>query len=574
MLLFFLQLPFPLFVPFIFAAVLNRIGPVALLGLILALAVSPTVAVSKRLLRKAVRIPESAVRMPMLVRAGSGAGKSRFLGRLFVWQEFWLGTPQVVIDSEGQTIDNFLDKLMRLPEVLLEMGVSVDKVHEVQASLLSRVRYIDLGNDDYVVPLPFLYRLGNESLSVIGSRFFEVVKSLDVDLKSAPMLGKNAFRRCSVNISMILYALGMQLTEAEQVLRNPEAWLGRARKALEQYPDELPPAIRYLEKLSQANEGARERMTTSFFNKLDPLILSPAMRATFGASLPGLVLQEIRNHSLIVLVDGRNLKGEETSEFALRWVWDNIIQDVKIRGPNRDDPLLLVVDELSTMVPSDQDAADQFAKELDKVISVLARNRSLRVCLATQELGQYSPRLQRTLLFMPIQFQGRSQDEKTAETLARLYFRHDPHKVKKTVPVWMSDMLGPYVVDHTTEEYTPEEQLLAERDMYLEMPKFKFLVRFPSEEGDVANNVVWASIANLDPGQYPDSLFLSQVRERITIHDGQPIQEILAQIDARSKTKKDRPAKGTGRPIAETRLIHTDGQDEPEEVPIFTIEDD
>jgi hypothetical protein len=571
--LFFLQLLFSLFAHFISAPLLSRIGAVASIYFILALAVSPTVAVSKKLLAKAVRISESAMRMPMLVRAGSGAGKSRLLGRLIAWQEFLLGTPQVVIDREGQTIDNFLCKLTRLPETLLKMGHPVDWIHDVQAALWSRVRYIDLGNDDHVVPFPLLYRLGNESLAVIGSRFMEVVKSIDVALASASIEGLNAARRASVNLGMILWAMGLQLTEAEQMVQKPDAWLGRARKVLEQYPDELPRAIRYLEKLSRTDERSRERMTASFFNALEPVILDPAMRATFGAKLPGLIWPEVRQQGLTVLVDGRKLRGRERREFALRWAWDYTIQDVKNRGPNRDAPLHLVVDELATMVPGDEGAANHFAKELDEVINVLARNHSLRLSLATQELGQYSPRLQRTLLYMPIQFQGRTQDVPTAEALADLYFRHDPHKVKKYVPQYMSDLIGPYVVQTLTEEYTPEEQLLAVRDMYLDLPKLTFLVRFPSEEGDVASNELRASIAQLDPGQYPDGEFLSQVRELIMRRDGQPIQAVLAEIDARSKARIELSAKRSRQPVAETRLVNVDAQDEPEEIPVFTIDD-
>ena len=85
--------------------------------------------------------------------------------------------------------------------------------------------------------------------------------------------------------------------------------------------------------------------------------------------------------------------------------------------------------------------ADQFAADLDEMINQIARNYSLYLTLATQELYQFSERLQKTLLSMTL-IQGRTSDPDAAEMLTRRLDRYDPYLVKKYENVWMSDLFG------------------------------------------------------------------------------------------------------------------------------------
>src|SRR5512147_1428403 len=95
------------------------------------------------------RLPEDVQTIPGHVRsmgismwASKGAGKSRTLGRLIAWQDFYTGVPLVVLDPVGETIDNFLDKLVHLPP-------------EERIDAWHRVRYVNLaGMDGLVVPWP------------------------------------------------------------------------------------------------------------------------------------------------------------------------------------------------------------------------------------------------------------------------------------------------------------------------------------------------------------------------------------------------------------------------------------
>src|SRR5512135_3806386 len=97
------------------------------------------------------RLPEDVQTIPDAVRsmgisawATKGAGKSRALGRLIAWQDFYRGVPLVMFDPIGAAIDHVLDKLLQLPPA-------------ERLAAEERVRYVRVaGQDGLVVPFPIL----------------------------------------------------------------------------------------------------------------------------------------------------------------------------------------------------------------------------------------------------------------------------------------------------------------------------------------------------------------------------------------------------------------------------------
>src|SRR5437660_1166359 len=63
-------------------------------------------------------LSDDARSMGIRLAAGKGSGKSTFMGRLLAWLDFIRGVPTVIFDPHGPTIDNFLDKVVRLPPEL------------------------------------------------------------------------------------------------------------------------------------------------------------------------------------------------------------------------------------------------------------------------------------------------------------------------------------------------------------------------------------------------------------------------------------------------------------------------
>ena len=104
--------------------------------------------IPKGMNRNLLWIPDKARSMGIHVQAGKGSGKSRMLGRMIAWLDFIRGVPMVIFDPHGPTIDNFLDKLTRMPR-------------ELQERLWQRVLYVDMsGQSGQVIPFPLYYRLG------------------------------------------------------------------------------------------------------------------------------------------------------------------------------------------------------------------------------------------------------------------------------------------------------------------------------------------------------------------------------------------------------------------------------
>src|SRR4051794_24931105 len=110
-----------------------------------------------------IKIPDRARNMGIHVVAAKGSGKSRLIGRGILFQDFRDGIPTVVLDPKGQTIDNFLDRLMWLD--LKE-----------QQELTKRIVYVDMsGRSGYVHAFPLYYRLPGDSLRKVATRFLELV---------------------------------------------------------------------------------------------------------------------------------------------------------------------------------------------------------------------------------------------------------------------------------------------------------------------------------------------------------------------------------------------------------------
>ena len=275
--------------------------------------------------RQPLLLSSEARRMPVFMGAGSGSGKSRFLGRLLSPQDVLNGYPLVILDPHGVMIDNLLDKLRRLPATIPE---------EVRRQLWQRIRYVDMsGKGGHIVPFPFYYRLGNESLHTIAQRPIDVFGKVDPYLRTASIEGFSALKRVGSNVGMLLTAMECQITEAADLLRRPDEWINRAKRRLDKYGDELAPAVGFLAEYKKLNDGARHRLRGSFMNKIDQFELDPVMRAMFGPNQPGIDWDEVVQKRQAVLLDFRHVHDLERRQFLMMWVYQYFMSFIKHRGP-------------------------------------------------------------------------------------------------------------------------------------------------------------------------------------------------------------------------------------------------
>jgi hypothetical protein len=288
-------------------------------------------------------ISRSARSMGIYVLAGRGTGKSRLLGRKIASEDFFAGIPQVIIDPVGATIDNFLDKVIR---VLQHLPASQHPF------ILQRIRYVDMsGKAGSITPFPLYYCLGTErSLLEIAERYLQVIIKSNPDLFSAQVLGWPPLHRIGVYTGIVLAALGLQITEAESLLSHPEDWERRGRFAeAERRSAEAKPAVSYFrETYIPMRPADRSRLITPFLDKIFTFSLDPVLRAMFGATEPGIKWDDVAEKGQTVLLDFRAELDAEMRRFKMLWVFDYLYSWIKTRGRSTQ-PFGVIIDEFAHM---------------------------------------------------------------------------------------------------------------------------------------------------------------------------------------------------------------------------------
>jgi len=488
--------------------------------------ISPSV--DRRISDRLLWVPDTARRNKIHIMAESGAGKSRFLGRVLAWLLFLRRTPQVILDPTGGTVMNLLDKVIRLPR-------------SYQEHLWPRLRYVDMsGGGGYVVPFPLYHRMApSESLFDVSQRFLEVVRRMDVHLEQAPVLGLNALVTVGTYTGMILTALGCQITEASDLIRHPDRWMNRISHAAQDCT-ELKPAVDFYREFADQHTEERTRHANTLMAKLLPFIADPKMRAMFGAPEPGVDWSEMVAKGWTVCLDFSSELNAERRRFKLLWAFRSLVDFFKLRSfQGRDQRVSMIIDELTQLLGFGSQEHSVMAEDIEELISVVARNYGVDLTIAHQNLPQIgSERIQKALMTMGTQMIGVQTDPYSAQYLAEYFHRYDPYRVKRYEPVWMSVMHVPMIIDQMPVEFTPEEQRLLNSYTFMDLGRFRFLVRAPRREGEMRARFRRVSIARLDAGVYPDNTWVSQAREQLMKRRGLSIKDALQEIDSRRSVSR------------------------------------
>lgn len=464
-----------------------------------------------------IHLPDAARSMGMYILASRGAGKSRILGRVIAWQDCLRGVPQVIWDAAGGLIDNFLDKVRRLPVA-----------H--QAALWPRIRYVEMsGRFDRVTPWPFFFREPGDTLYECAQRYLEVVRRLDPHLVSASVQGWNALAEVGTAVGMGLTALGAQITEAEDMLTRPEVWRAALAPLCAQHP-ELTKTTLLLATLAQ--DRNRETRTRAFLQKVAPFSLDPTMRAMFGASQPGLDWAQVVADGETVLLDFRHELDNERRRLKMLWAFQSFVRFIKRRGAGRHTPVGLVIDELTTLYQFDHQQGSQiFAADLDELINVVARNYGVWLTVCHQELFQVDVKTFKTLMGMGTKIIGVTQDREAALRLAQELFAYDPARIKHFEPIYA----GPQgqVVDLRPLAYSIHEQQHLAAELFMRLRPFHFLVKPALGEGDVTGSLHPLTIANLDRGIWVDEAAVGVLRHDLLARSSQSLAEVLVAVNQR-----------------------------------------
>ena len=470
-----------------------------------------------------VHLSDRARSMGVYLLAGKGSGKSRLMGRIIAFQDLVKGIPQVILEPNGPTIDNLLDKVLRLSP-------------DLQARLWPRIRYVEMsGQRGQVTGWPLYYGLGEEGLYEVAQRYLEVVRRLDPHLATASIEGWNAVQRTGTYTGMVLAALGGQITEAEDLLRHPNAWQNGLQRVRQQYPELVPAVDFFIRELPNLKDDLRTRRTASFLNKIGIFRLDPSMQAMFGADQADIDWAEVAAKGQTVLLDFRHELDGERRRFKMLWAFQSFLSFVKWRGAGRHTPVGLIVDELTALYNFDAQGNNTiFAADLDELINVLARNYRVWLTLAHQERFQIDEKSFKTLLGMGTKIVGVTADWEAARELARALVPFDPTRVKQYRPVYAG--LPPQVIDLEPVTWSLQEQEYLATFLFRDLRPFHFLVKAAPGEGDITGKLQALSIERVDAGLWPDEARVAQIRRDLAHQEGRTLAEALALCEGRRRT--------------------------------------
>ncbi|MGI8961521.1 MAG: hypothetical protein ACR2IV_17525 [Bryobacteraceae bacterium] len=484
-------------------------------------------AVPKSRRKKGIYLSPKARAMGVRISATKGTGKSRLSGRIIVYGDFLQGIPTLVIDPVGGLIADVLDKISRCPK-------------DVQRELWKRIRYVDMAGlagedgEQRVIPFPVYNQEYDESPFVIANRYIDVIARIDPALANAPLLGLNAFKRAAINVGMLLSALGWQITEAEELLRNPKPYSEQIISVAT--TPELKKAAKYvLETVPSLKPQERDMQLSAFLSKIEDFQLDPVLKAMFGASTPGIDWHEVERKKQTVLIDFSRVEGEKRIPFLMFWVYWSFIRYIKQRGAGKDErhtPWSLVFDEITYLLGDPKVRNELLAKDLVELTDRISRSHNVWLTIVHQELNQLSEQVQETFMRIGTQIFGSTSDPESALLVARRFMEYRPHLVKAADAVYSEGEQ----IDTRYSYFSIDEQREINSRPIMGLRKFRFLIGLSEDEGHLATELVPFTISHIDRDLYADGERVRLAKQRLMERDGMTVSEVQNTIAERLRT--------------------------------------
>jgi hypothetical protein len=474
-------------------------------------------------------LPNSARARGIACISAPGTGKSTFFGRVLAFLDYVLERPQVIIDPTGGTIDQFLDQVASRLAFLPKSK---------RTAYWERIRYIDMGSPEFVCPFPLYYRLGTEqSLLEISERYLELILKSNPWLLTAQVLGWPPLHDVGAHTGMVLAALDLQITSAQDLLRHPEQWERRFTEAVERYPEAAPAVAYFRDTYLPMRPADRQRLTNPFFEKIFTFNLDPQLKAMFGSSKPGIDWDAVSAQNQTVLLDFRTVRGENR-RFKLLWVFAYLYEWIKARG-RREQPFGLIIDEFVALTQKVLAGENPLAVELDEFIQQYMRSSQIWLTIGFQSPHQLDEHLQQTVLSLGTYLIGQAATMAGARLLADAMFLRDPFRVKHyhlnfpPVPHWARGKLEAYLPIEEPVYLPLEEQTELFANRIRQLKQYQFLVRPAVSEGEISTNVFPISIRTVthDPvtgeQQFPERERITEIRAILAAKSGRPVRELI-----------------------------------------------
>jgi hypothetical protein len=460
-------------------------------------------------------LPAEGLTMGTLYIGKQGSGKTTSLSRHIV--EYFKKYPDraiFILDSKGSNSDEILSLIAKEPH--WEM-------------LSKRIVYDDLGNPDWVVPLPEFSHLYGTTFDEQAHRVAANLQNLAPELvKGAPYIAGLGLQEIAPQLFRIEssisddYSKTWQVTETRTLLSS----IPTLRRMVAQYGHKVPKAKEYFEKeFFKLSENERELRTYAIRSLLG-VTESPEIRARLGYYQPRWTPREAIKNGLMVITDGSRLTNRKAvQDYLFTQVFSLIMAEINKRHPgdSNDKPVSLVLDEVNSLfkIPSMAPEIAQLAPQY--------RSRKLQLYIVLQELEQMSEELRPHIwsLGNMVCFGLANFDE--AYKIAQQLFKYDP----QTIKMGSRSDTGQPIVEPDRGQYLQianDIQRLAHREC---------IIRQYQTERVMEKNILWVKKTKEVPNT-PMRISIRDLKDRLIRERGIRVQEALDSMNERTVQKSEK----------------------------------
>lgn len=363
-------------------------------------------------------LPFEGLTMGTLYIGRQGTGKTSSLARHLVDYALTFRDRAIfVLDWSGSISDMILALIAK-------------QESETKERLLRRVVYDELGNPEWVIPMPEFSPLYGgtyeEQVQRVANNLIKLAPEL---VKDAPFLAGLGLREIAPQVFRLLKAITnehgetWQITEAKKLL----TLLPLLKNAVALYGCQVPEAEWFFKNIySQLKQQERELRSYAVLALLGA-VEPRETKARLGFYRPGWTPKEAIENGLIVLVNGARLINQKnTQHYLFTQAYSLIMSEInrRIPGNPEDKPVALVMDEVYSLL-----SIPGMAEEVG-MLSPLYRSRKLELYIVLQSLSQLAPTLRSQIWSIGnvVCFAISNFDE--AYEIAQQLFKYEPQTIK------------------------------------------------------------------------------------------------------------------------------------------------
>lgn len=363
------------------------------------------------------RLPDAGLTMGTMIIGRPGAGKTTLLANHIVdYAKRYEDQAIFVLDWSGSVTEIILMLILMEPE-------------NIREKLVKRVVFDDLGNPNYVIPMPeFSEQYGSyeEQTQRVSQNLIKLAPEL---VSNAPYLAGLGLSEIAPQIFRLLTATRndynecWQITEAKKLIVDKQLLKDVVKKSGYRVPD----AKWFIEKVySEMKESERELRTyaiIALLGAIEPL----SAKARVGYYRPGWNPKDVIERGQIVLIDGARMINQKNTQYYLfTQAYSLIMAEINKRTPAdpKDKPVSLVMDEVYSLL-----SIPGMAEEVGK-ISPLYRSRKLQLYVVLQSLSQLAKPLDEQIWSLGNKVVFAMENKSEAEKVAYQMCKYNPRSVK------------------------------------------------------------------------------------------------------------------------------------------------